>query len=309
MKILLFTHKSDIDGMGGAILANLAFEDVTYVLCEAWNVDQEFNKYYNELIYAYDFVFVTDLCLNVKTLEKIALDKKMVNKFKLFDHHTSALENIEFNMDFITLKVEDEKGLCCGTSLFYEYLTYNKLLNQSASILQFVELVRRYDTWEWKTKYNDENARKLTLLFDIVGNKSFINIMTVKLKNNQKEFSFNEYENMMIDNKIIQINNKLENYVNSMEVVIINNLKVGIIFNDYEYRNDISQLIRDKKINIDYVMLVSFDRGTVSLRSIKSDINVRVIAKNKGGNGHDYAASFPINSLARKRVMEIIANI
>ncbi len=28
MKVLLFTHKSDIDGMGNAVLAKLAFENV-----------------------------------------------------------------------------------------------------------------------------------------------------------------------------------------------------------------------------------------------------------------------------------------
>ena len=31
MKVLLFTHKNDIDGMGNAILANLAYEEVDYV--------------------------------------------------------------------------------------------------------------------------------------------------------------------------------------------------------------------------------------------------------------------------------------
>ena len=30
MKVLLFTHMSDIDGMGNAVLAKLAFENVNY---------------------------------------------------------------------------------------------------------------------------------------------------------------------------------------------------------------------------------------------------------------------------------------
>ena len=32
MKILLFTHKNDIDGMGNAILANLAFDEVEWLI-------------------------------------------------------------------------------------------------------------------------------------------------------------------------------------------------------------------------------------------------------------------------------------
>ncbi len=31
MKVLLFTHKSDIDGMGSVILAKLAFKEVNYI--------------------------------------------------------------------------------------------------------------------------------------------------------------------------------------------------------------------------------------------------------------------------------------
>mgnify|MGYP006990151888 FL=1 len=45
MKILLFTHKSDIDGMGNVVLAKLAFEEVDYVLCETFLLQQEIAKY------------------------------------------------------------------------------------------------------------------------------------------------------------------------------------------------------------------------------------------------------------------------
>ena len=41
MKVLIFTHKSDIDGMGGAILSKLAFENVDYVLCETFSLQNE----------------------------------------------------------------------------------------------------------------------------------------------------------------------------------------------------------------------------------------------------------------------------
>ncbi len=62
MKILLFTHKSDIDGMGNAILAKLAFDEVEYVLCETFNLQNEIKKYYDDgRIYNYDMIFVTDL--------------------------------------------------------------------------------------------------------------------------------------------------------------------------------------------------------------------------------------------------------
>ncbi len=93
MKILLFTHKSDIDGMGNVILAKLAFQNVEYVLCETFNLQNEIEKYYeSKEIYNFDKVFVTDLWLEEPMLTKVAKDEKLKNKFFVFDHHKSALE-------------------------------------------------------------------------------------------------------------------------------------------------------------------------------------------------------------------------
>ena len=72
VKILLFTHKSDIDGMGNVILAKLAFDEVEYVLCETFNLQNEIKKYYDyERIYNYDMIFITDLWLEEPTLSKV----------------------------------------------------------------------------------------------------------------------------------------------------------------------------------------------------------------------------------------------
>ena len=57
MKVLLFTHKSDIDGMGNAVLAKLAFENVNYVLCETFDLQNEISKFYEDgSIYNYDMI-------------------------------------------------------------------------------------------------------------------------------------------------------------------------------------------------------------------------------------------------------------
>ncbi len=92
MKILLFTHKSDIDGMGSVVLSKLAFKQVDYVLCETFNLQKEIEKYYqNKTIYDYDKIFITDLCPEKSDLEKIKNDKKLENKCFVFDHHKSAI--------------------------------------------------------------------------------------------------------------------------------------------------------------------------------------------------------------------------
>ena len=40
MKVLLFTHKSDIDGMGPVVLSLLAYKNVDYILCETFNLEK-----------------------------------------------------------------------------------------------------------------------------------------------------------------------------------------------------------------------------------------------------------------------------
>ena len=52
MKVLLFTHKNDIDGMGNAILGQLVFTDFTYELCETFELNKRIKDYIeNKSIY------------------------------------------------------------------------------------------------------------------------------------------------------------------------------------------------------------------------------------------------------------------
>ena len=64
--------------MGNVVLAKLAFENVEYVLCETFNLQDEIKKYYeNGKIYNFDRIFVTDLWLEGPTLSKIANDERL----------------------------------------------------------------------------------------------------------------------------------------------------------------------------------------------------------------------------------------
>lgn len=308
MKVLLFTHKSDIDGMGNAVLAKLAFPEVDYVLCETFNLEQEVAKYLDSgEIYNYDYIFVTDLWLEDPTLSKVAEDKNLKDKFFVFDHHASALKEGYDKYDFTTVRVSDSHGLCCGTSLFYEYLLAKGFLEENNTTKEFVELTRKYDTWEWKTKYNEENARELTLLFDSVGCNGYINLMFQKLnERNIQSFNFSELERMLIDNKINQVEEKLAGYARKIFYKEVCGLKAGIIFIDYEFRNDLAEYLRHQKLDIDFVMLIALDYGTVSYRNIKEDVNVRLIAEAMGGKGHDKAASRPISENEKQELIRIL---
>lgn len=310
MKVLLFTHKSDIDGMGNAVLAKLAFEDVDYVLCETFNLQNEIAKFYEDgTIYNYDMIFVTDLWLEEPMLTKVAEDKQLAGKFFVFDHHKSALEGNFNKYPFTTIRVSDELGLCCGTSLFYEYLVSKNLLDPKNPVIKdFQELTRRYDTWEWKTKYDDETPHELTLLFNSVGCEGYIELMYQKLSNQKdiSEFCFSELENMLIKNKKDQIQEQLTNYAKKIYYKTILGLKAGIIFIDYEYRGELTEYLRQNGFDMDFVMLIALDYGTISYRNIRSDVNVRLIAEAFGGKGHDKAAASPISEKQKQLIIKIL---
>lgn len=308
MKVLLFTHKSDIDGMGNAVLAKLAFENVNYVLCETFDLQNEISKFYEDgSIYNYDMIFITDLWLEEPTLTKIAKDKKLQGKFFVFDHHKSALEGDFNKYDFTTIRIFDEKGLCSGTSLFYEYLTEQGFLPKEENAIQeFSELTRKYDTWEWKTKYSDEIPHELTLLFDSVGCDGYIKLMIEKLQEKSSNFEFNELEKMLIANKRQQVLEKLKNYASKVTFREVMGLNAGIVFIDYEYRNDLAEYFREQNFNIDFVMLIALDYGTISYRNIKDNVNVRLIAEAMGGKGHDKAASSPIREEQKKDLIKVL---
>lgn len=308
MKVLIFTHKSDIDGMGGVILANLAFEEVTYILTETFNLPKEVSKFYeNGKIYNYDKIYVTDLWLEEPMLSKVANDKKLKDKFFVFDHHESALKENNNQYAFTNITIKNGRGLCSGTSLFYEYLLKEGYLEkENKAIAEFCELTRQYDTWEWTTIYHNEIPHELTLLFDILGSNAFIKLMTEKLKTSTSPFKFNKTEKMLIANKKRQVKEKLKNYQRKMIIKEVCNLNAGIIFIDYEYRNDIAEYLRKAKTNIDFVILIAMDYGTISYRSIKDNVNVRLIAESYGGKGHDKSASSPITANQKEKIMHIL---
>ncbi len=309
MKVLLFTHKSDIDGMGTAVLSKLAFDEVDYLLCETFNLQNEIAKYYdNGSIYNYDKIFVTDLWLEEPTLSKVAKDEQLNDKFFVFDHHKSALEGNFNKYPFTTIRISNEQGLCSGTSLFYEYLVTNSFIDSTIrKIKDFSELTRKYDTWEWKTKYNNEMPHELTLLFDSVGCDGYIKLMFEKLRNlANRDFQFNELERMLIDNKINQVQEKLSNYARKVYYREILGLKAGIVFIDYEYRNDLAEYFRQHNFDMDFAMLIALDYGTISYRNVKDNVNVRLIAEAMGGKGHDKAASSPISEEQKKELIKVL---
>ena len=306
MKILLFTHKNDIDGMGSVVLSKLAFNSVDYILCETFDLNYKVSEFINtNRIYEYDKIFITDLCLDEELLSYINESERIKNKIQIIDHH-STYDNPRYTQyPFVKIQIKNDRGLCCGTSLFYEYLIENKFLTKNPIMNEFVELTRLHDTWEWKNIYNNEKARDLAILFDSLGTEGYINFMYEKL-NTLEEFNFNNIETVLINSKKLVINDTIQGYLKNIHYREILGMKAGIIFIDYEFRNEIAEYLRENKYDIDFVMMVSLDRGVISYRSIKENVSVRKVAEFYNGKGHDVAATNPITPYQKEMVLNIL---
>lgn len=306
MEVLLFTHKNDIDGIGNVILSKLAFNDIDYILCETFDLNQKVNEFIiTKKIYEYDQIYITDLCLNEDILRKINEDEKLKYRIQIIDHHKTYDNEKYTRYQFVKVKIKNDKGLCCGTSLFYEYLVENKFLIKNNIMDEFVELTRLHDTWEWKNIYNNEKARELAILFDALGIEGYIDFIYKKIKN-EKHFEFNDIENILINNKKLVINDTIEGYLKNIYYRDILNFKAGIVFINYEFRNELAEYLKENKYDMDFVMMISIDRGVVSYRSVKNNISVRKVAEHFGGKGHDVAATNPITTDHKEKIIEIL---
>ena len=307
MKVLLFTHKNDIDGMGNAILAQLAFKEVDYELCGTFDLTSSVESYFEgEKIYQYDRIYVTDLCLEDPVLSKVAMDSKLEGKVLVFDHHKTFTDPKYTSHKFVTVKIEDEKGLCCGTSLFYKHLVSEGLIDKdNKCISEFVELTRQHDTWEWRNIYNNEKSRELSILFEALGYDGYISLMTEKLRK-EDIFEFDSMERILIDNRKKQIALKCEYYKDKIIYREILGMKTGIVFITYEYRNELAEYFRENKFDMDFTMMIALYPGVVAYRSVREGKAVRPVAELFGGKGYDKAATNPITDEMISKILDVL---
>lgn len=313
MKVLLFTHEQDIDGIGSIIIGKQTFKDFDYITCKTFEVNQKVNETItNNSIYNYDYIYVTDICIKEPLLTQINKDEKLKGKIIVLDHHKSELEEGNDKYQFVNIIVTNEKGKTSGTSLFYDYLLSEGLLKSNNCLDELVELTRQYDTWEWKEIYNNVKARTLHILFEQLGYEKYIDQIN-EIVSNKTNFEFNEYQLNLIDSFERNLEITLNKILKDMFIYILEldniNYRIGFVQTLYQYRNDLSELVLKENTNdIDLLGMIILDKDTVSYRRIK-DVDVSKIAVYFGGTGHKEAASNPKENERFAKVLELTKKV
>lgn len=298
MRVLLFTHKQDIDGMGCAVLAKVAFSNLEIIPCKTFEITEKVLKNINNgHINDFDLVFVTDLCIKEPVLSLIDKDSILSKKIKVIDHHKSEIDEGNDKYDFVSIILEDSGIKQSGTSLFYKYLKNNNYLESTKYLDDLVEWTRQYDVWEFK-KFNNDKAKYLHILFEELGYIKYLEIIDKFIEN--KKIEFGSYELNVINNFLNQLDLDINTIIENIKIVDLRienkTYRIGFVRTLYKYRNDINKYIKKNNIhNVDTVGMIMSDIDTVSYRNVK-DIDASIIASYFGGKGHKNAASNPQNN-------------
>lgn len=302
MKVIIFSHGADIDGMGSIILAKLAFGNVDYVCAE--NIDYLgpiiSNYLKNSLLYKYNNIFVTDLAIPRPVVDEININDVISNKIKVFDHHKTSIDAGLANYPFVKIVPEDDKGKRCGTDLFYEYLVKEGYIKPTKCLDEFVELTRLVDTWEWKNAGEKGiKAGDLAVLFNAIGREDYILSMINNLS------SKNEFDLTSKEKETVKLKREEQALVIKalwiQREYFIDELgnKYAALFSKHEYTGDLIEFVRGLSEDIKYLVTIDLDKGEYgqkSYRNVDETFDVSEIAKLHGGGGHMAASGVNITS-------------
>lgn len=319
-KLVVFTH-NDLDGVSCALLGKIIseslseiFDEYEYQICNYNDIDDKIRAFFEGLDKDTKYrIFITDISVNKETAKMIdnyRLERQGEDNWiyvHLYDHHeTSRWLSREYGWATVTTDLQvgvdagvhpfPKRRLTSGTELFFlnEALIRVDDPDIKANLIDFVELVRCWDCWDWKRENNLE-AKRLNNFFGMFEDRNdFIENYYNKIVVDKENFKlFSDEEAKILDDK----QKKIDEFIKEKEktLKVINKLEykydVGIIEVDtYENVSELASYINDK-YTFDFVAIVIKDSNKVSLRaSDESEVDVSEIAARFGGGGHKKAS-------------------
>ncbi|OSA95701.1 UNVERIFIED_ORG: hypothetical protein B2H93_04585 [Clostridium botulinum] len=300
-KVKLFSH-TDLDGYGCNIVAKYTIGKSTNLECENLNYDNVNSRvkefFTSKELENYLGVYITDISVNIEVAELIQNKINEIGiRVKLLDHHSTALELNKYN--WCTVDIERDGEKTSGTRMLYDELLEN--INQLDKIgvinkgllFDFVENVRKYDTWLWKEKYKDIKPKQFNDLFFILGAERFIRQVMDSL--NCKLYSI---KNFIDENKLLLElqQEKIDKYIEKKNKEIIEyeivGYKAGVVFAE-QFQSELGN--RLSELNPQYDLIVMIGDKTISYRTVKDNVDCGEIAKLFGGGGHPKASGSRIS--------------
>jgi oligoribonuclease NrnB/cAMP/cGMP phosphodiesterase (DHH superfamily) len=289
--------------VGCSILAKVIYgEDVNITYCNYNDVNEIIGKFLNEdNVASYDKVFITDISINE---EMARLIDDTYKHFVLLDHHQTALWLNKYSWATVQeyLLTGDKH---CGTHLLFQYFyEQGDLFNHLTNVFNFSTIVRKYDTFEWKYKYNDFVPKQFNDLLYILGRDRFIEEMVKRI------FSPFDIGLIEVDLTLLELNQeKIDHYIESKSKQIIEmgiaGYKAGVVFAE-QYISELGNKLSETNSHLDFIAIVNLSQS-ISYRTVKDNINLGVdIAKCYGGGGHPKAAGSEISNDLKLKILDLL---
>lgn len=323
----IITH-NDSDGVANIILAWLAFgkDNVDYEICSCDEVNKQVNTFVEAVLnkeqLGYSYFFITDLSVDKENAEYI---NKLIDissdensdiddiEIALLDHHAN-LEWLNDGYKWATvLTRHPDESKSCGASLFKYYLeSHGNLIYPKEDTLvdpyvsSYVELVRLYDTWDWKKDLNypesdRKKAKQLNDCLKIVGIDEFIEKIYQMMMVNMVQLIYSDFE---LPGEWVNIlkykRREIEAYIeNAQKNTIRFETKEGkkgmfLICDRYDCTSELGDAILKTNEDINFVAM--FYPLGIALRSrTKEEFDCSKLAKLSGGGGHEESAGFRLD--------------
>jgi len=330
--IHLFTH-TDLDGLGCAIVARAYLgTDLSVVFCDYDNVNKELNEFMqSDRWHEEDKVIISDISPDDETAEKIEHWLAANNiDLVMLDHHNSAVIRLNgYTWSKAYTEYPDGRKTS-GTSLVFDYFNCRNFFAEgiayaipewakkqaegfehNESLEKFVDLVRMYDIWEWKTNPLGGTARKLQMIFTRMDRLEFIEEMSSEYIAKDSDFtSFTAKHQQFIEE-----NEEAENraYEDAMRTFMdfedeVSGYHVGMCFSN-RATSIVCDRILTEKPEIDYIIAVNTVYKKLEFRSQRLDLDLGAsIAPLYGGGGHPQAAGALLTTDILEAVFKCIYN-
>lgn len=298
----LYSH-NDLDGVGCGIVGKLAFgEDIQVFYNSVGGLDFKVEKFFEEKENNEAVLLITDLSINEDNTKRIDNYIKEGGKAQLIDHHKSALHFNNYDWGKVRVNYDDGRQTC-ATSLLYEHLVENSLMEQSKTLEQFIELVRQYDTWEWD-KNGNTKAKQLNDLFFMFSIEEFEEKVIKRIEQNDK-FDFDEFEQKLLEMEDAKIERYIKRKKRELIQTIIDEKCTGVVHAE-SYHSELGNELGKEYPHLDYITILNMGGRKVSFRTIHDDIDVSEIASQFGGGGHAKASGCSMgNEAFQKYVIDL----
>ncbi|EOO44237.1 MULTISPECIES: DHH family phosphoesterase [Bacillus] len=303
-KVKVFSH-NDLDGVGCGIVALMAHPTADVEYCAYHDINDKVKAFIMTKGYEmYDRIYITDISVNEEVAELI--EEHCPTKVRLLDHHGTATWLDDKYFWALVEEKREDGSINSGTNLLFEELQlqgYFKGERYQDALTIFVEMVRRYDSWEWKNIYDDQNPMQLNNLFFLVGINKFVKryvdrfntleLFTVREGYWMEMFDETDVAVLTIDNK------KKEAYIKRKEKQMIKaNLigyDVGVVFAE-QYISELGNELSERNQDLEFIVIIDMGAKKVSYRTIHAHINLgKDVAGFFGGGGHPKASGSMFN--------------